>query len=571
MKLKNHFLSLSALLAMGMGATSAWAEEVKLSGDATNGYYVNMPTPSSTENTIVTNTLSIPDEVKTFKVYNDKGPNESFTASSCNSMKCSAQISLIPPDGYFIHLSGSFSYNQGPAAYLATFSGNETVTTLTNSLLYLKADTTGLKSWTSGPMQIAFYSEKNSSGKGMDLTIDVAMDIGNNGLGAYSFPASVGYLELHASPTTSSATQVNKTTTLTAPEGSLIYVTFNDTLESGDYISVYDGGSSSSPVLLNKSGANNETVHSSSNKLTIGVSSDVGGLDHILRAYVHVVKKNTSLSTTGIDIYKHDNGDFAVAKIIDGEYENSSAVSIPSAINVDVIEYNREFAANTMETIVLPFSLPSGATTNAKFYYLQKVVQPTGVCAWKATLKRVATPEANKPYAIKILDGGTELQIDLGGNKATFQTSETVEQTDATGKWIFKGTYQYKVWNASDTELGLAYALAKENGTNYSAGQFVKIGEGASAAPMRAYMRKVDANVRLSRPLAMGEVSSIENMPETIDVELVDEDEQTTAISRMNTVTGAIKIDRWFDLKGRSTNHKPTTKGAFFNKKGIAK
>ena len=88
---------------------------------------------------------------------------------------------------------------------------------------------------------------------------------------------------------------------------------------------------------------------------------------------------------------------------------------------------------------------------------------------------------------------------------------------------------------------------------------------------MRAYLSKANPGVALSRPLAKGEVSSIENLPESIDVNFIDEEEKTTAIGRMNTVTGAIKIDRWFDLKGRSTNHKPTTKGAFFNKKGIAK
>ena len=88
---------------------------------------------------------------------------------------------------------------------------------------------------------------------------------------------------------------------------------------------------------------------------------------------------------------------------------------------------------------------------------------------------------------------------------------------------------------------------------------------------MRAYVRKVNADVRLSRPLAKGEVSSIEDLPESIDVEFVDEGEKPMAIGRMNTVTGAIKINRWIDLKGRSTNHKPTTKGVFFNKKGIAK
>ena len=220
------------------------------------------------------------------------------------------------------------------------------------------------------------------------------------------------------------------------------------------------------------------------------------------------------------------------------------------------------------------------STTNGKFYRLKKIEQVTGDCRWKATMTWIrakdatALPAANTPYAV-IVPSGTELWFKLNGNKTTIQTGTLVNQVDATGKWTFKGTYEYKAWESADDGIGLDYAIAKTAGDGYKAGDFVKVGAGSSSAPMRAYISK-DPNMQLqpvgnARPLAMGEVRSIDNLPESIDVEFVDEDEKTTAIGRLNTVTGAIKIDRWFDLKGRSTNHKPTTKGAFFNKKGIAK
>ena len=589
MKLKSQFLSLSALLAMGM-ATTAWAQDqtttATLTPDGNGGYFVNMPTPLSGNNKI-TATLNISENVKNFKVYDDGGANGPFTSTSgcTTSADCSTYLQLNAPDGYFLHLTGSIASNgdsegknptagSGDVAHLKVYNGTQAVY---NKWEINPAGNVDLiESWTLNQMLLQFHTDhvSGTNGAGLNLTIEVAMDIGQGGQGSYTFPSSVNHLELHASPTTNvnepTGKAFEKKTVLTAPSGSFMYLAFNDTLAEGDSVIVLNGGLNSTDTLLKKSDVNNDTVFSSSNVLTVCVKASDNGLDKILRSIAYVLSKNTELSTAGIDFYTNEASGYTVAKISDIE---TGTVSIPNTVEVDSIVFNRTFKANTKETIVLPFSLPEGAMTNAKFYYLRKVVQQEDVCAWKATLKRVTTPKANKPYAIVIENNETELRIDLNGGKATFQTAATVEQTDSTGNWIFKGPYQDKIWGDNDNEIGLAYALAKDDDANgrISAGQFVKIGAKSSAAPMRAYMRKVDENVRLSRPLAKGEVSSIESLPEVIDVELVDEDDKPMAIGRMNTVTGAIKINRWIDLKGRSTNHKPTTKGVFFNKKGIAK
>ena len=567
MKLKNQFLRLFALLGLSMATTTAWAatETVPLSlqGDAISGFFVNLPNPSTNSSTKITATLTVPEGVKSFKVYDNGGVNESSSSYPCTDRNCSVRLVVTPQAGDFLHLSGSVT---GSNLYLVVDAGSEPLNiTNTQPAIYAKSTAT-VKAWTyNEPMQIEFWEDDKAGGKNLDLTIDVALDIGPRGPGGYSFTDGIDYLEMHASKTES---KVNKTTTLTSPAGTMMYVTFDDELAEGDTVAVLNGESNSTDTLLKVTKAtNNDVVYVSSNKATICVNTNDNGLDNILRAYARVLTKNAA-STAGVDFYKNEATGYTVAKISDIA---TGTVSIPNAVNVDAIIYDRTFKANTKETIVLPFSLPEGATTNAKFYYLRKVVQQEDVCAWKATLKRVTAPKANKPYAIVIENNETKLRIDLNGGKATFQTAATVEQTDSTGNWIFKGTYQDKTWEFGNEEIGLAYALAKDGGEGFYAGQFVKIGEKSSAAPMRAYMRKVDENVRLSRPLAKGEVSSIESLPEVIDVELVDEDDKPMAIGRMNTVTGAIKINRWIDLKGRSTNHKPTTKGVFFNKKGIAK
>lgn len=474
MKLKKQFLSLFALLGLSMAATSAWATTVTLSGNAQEGYYVNIPETGTDE-------LLIPNNVSEFKVYDYAGIDDDATEE-------------------------------------------------VEGLVYSTS------------------SEKN------------------------------GFL------------------LLTAPENSILRVSgrmirgekSGNTSAAQPYIVVYDGANNSADALIpltyiDGSGVLNLPTKNSTGRdlyIRFRIRASSGSLgSEGLDLKIQVLKKN---STAAIDIYKQDNNGYGIAQI-NGDYNGSDEVSISTAIKVDSIVYNRTFTAGTPSTIVLPFSLPNTATTNAKFYYLKQVVKVDNECKWKATFRNItldnanALPAANTPYAV-IVPNATKLQFYLNGGQATFLTDDIAEQYDNTKKWIFKGTYQYKTWESNDPELGLAYALAAADDLDgaYTAGQYVKVGAGSYAIPMRAYIRKVDAYVTLQsvangRPLAQSEISSIESLPESIDVEFIDEEEKTTAIGRMNTVTGAIKIDRWFDLKGRSTNHKPTTKGAFFNKKGIAK
>ena len=572
MKLKNQFLSLSALLAMGMATTSAWAatETVSLSlqGDDISGYFVNLPNPSTNSSTKITATLTVPEGVKSFKVYDNGGVNESSSSYPCTDRNCSVRLVVTPQAGDFLHLSGSVT---GSNLYLVVDAGSEPLNiTNTQPAIYAKSTAT-VKAWTyNEPMQIEFWEDDKAGGKNLDLTIDVALDIGPRGPGGYSFTDGIDYLEMHASKTES---KVNKTTTLTSPAGTMMYVTFDDELAEGDTVAVLNGESNSTDTLLKVTKAtNNDVVYVSSNKATICVNTNDNGLDNILRAYARVLTKNAA-STAGVDFYKNEATGYTVAKISDIA---TGTVSIPNAINVNAIEFSRTFSAGTPSTIVLPFSLPSGATTNAKFYTLRKVVQVENECKWKATMKWIGDgvlPSANTPYAV-IVPSGTELTFNLNGGQASFQTGTIADQTDSTGNWIFKGTYQYIAWTAADYADGLLYGFAGTDETGITRGKFGKVGEGSTAAPMRAYMSKAGSEVRLqpignAHPMARS-VNSID-LPESIDVEFVDDADKPMAIGRMNTVTGAIKIDRWFDLKGRSTNHKPTTKGAFFNKKGIAK
>ena len=575
MKLKKQFLRLFALLGLSMAATSAWADQ-EFDPDVHNeggNYYVNMPQPFATQaEGKSTASWSVPGNVKTFHVYDDGGSNGKFTSTAC-AVGCSSDLLLIAPEGCLFRVKGTLtSGSPGDKANLDVFNGS--VFDNSKSLLYMY--TNGNQSWhTSSGREVLIVfrtsSNANSSSnlEGMDLTVEVipgTLVINTSGSGSYEVSSAAGEFDLQIP-----AGSVNNTTTLTAPAGYVLYVEGGVAVPNGGSVTAYDGANTNASQISATTGAaNTESALSTSNNVTIQVATTGSDFAEAQNVTVHVLKKNTSVSSAAIEIYEQDNSTYKVAKVNDVE---SGSVSI-SSINVNAIEFNRTFTAGTPSTIVLPFQLPDNATTNAKFYYLKNVAKVD--CKWVATFRNIkldntnALPAANTPYGV-IVPQGTELQFNLNGEQATFLTGEIKGQYDDSDDWIFKGTYIYKAWETESDGIGLDYAIAKTVGDGYVAGDFVKVGEGSSAAPMRAYMSKASSSVRLGRPLAMGEVSSIESLPESIDVEFIDEEEKTTAIGRMNTVTGAIKIDRWFDLKGRSTNHKPTTKGAFFNKKGIAK
>lgn len=481
MKLKSRFLSLSAVLAMGV-ATTAWAQTTcpstditfednvaSLEGDASSGYYVNMPKPSSTFCHAVRTTVEIPDGVKTFKVYDDGGANGIFNSPLCGSDGCSINLKLVAPVGYNLRVTGSIITNP---------------------------------------------DDNSASGRYGFL---------------YVFDASVGGKVLHE--------YKGEDHSILDWTGNQMYLRFRSARHDG---------------------------------------TNRDGLD----LTVHVLKKNEAESNAAIDIYDHGDGSaYKVAKIKDIE---SGELSITTPMTVNAVEFERVFTKDVAATTVLPFSLPAGATTNARFYTLKQVEAVDG--KWVATMQWIgskALPQANTPYVVVVKNGcepdkdsydGKSCHLKFSNyNSVTLQTGDIVKKFNPAETWYFTGTYAYRDWAVGDEVLGLAYGYAGPTEVEMYEGQFGRMGSGSSAAPMRAFLSKANASVSLGRPLAKGEVSSIEDMPEVIDVELVDEDEKPMAIGRLNTVTGAIKIDRWFDLKGRSTNHKPTTKGAFFNKKGIAK
>ena len=357
---------------------------------------------------------------------------------------------------------------------------------------------------------------------------------------------------------------------LTVPEGYCIGVsgsTWN--MDEGDSLMIYDGDKN----VIEKFEEQDWWYVSSGRNITLRIKSDGKGSGRGVELLIYTLKHSGS---SAVHVYEYVDDGYKWAEI-DGDYTGTDAVNIPEPIEVSWINFNREFMAGVPSTVVLPFTLPAGTNLNgAKFYYLKNVVQ--NGTTWRATMKWIGEgnlPQANTPYSV--ICQGESLEFNMNHQKAVLQTTELIPVAAAeTDNWLFVGVYAYKTWQESDNDEeirdGLAYAITGHNVNGVPKGTFAKVSSGVNANPMRAYMRKKDKNVQL-QPVAQtirasGASYGLNNIgPEIIEVEFVD-DEKTTAIGRMNTITGEIKIDRWYDLKGRRVNNvKRAAKGAYYGKR----
>ena len=260
---------------------------------------------------------------------------------------------------------------------------------------------------------------------------------------------------------------------------------------------------------------------------------------------------------------------------IDAESDVAVVLSAAKAMEVDAIDFNRELTPNVPATVVLPFTLPEGTTVNADFYQLT-AVQQVGY-SWKATMSYIGDgklPEANTPYVVILHEGYTKLEFNLNGQKAVVQSGAIKNVVTDDGNWSFNGVYAYKEWEKGDKELGLAYAFAGRDEKGVSKGEFAKVGEGAYANAMRAYLRKKDNSVQLvgpqNRPVMNEPVAnySMEFVPESIETEFVKNQSGTTRfVSRVKASIGNYKMSHDYDLKGRNVQDRVKAKGVYYGKR----
>lgn len=283
-----------------------------------------------------------------------------------------------------------------------------------------------------------------------------------------------------------------------------------------------------------------------------------------------------------------ENGDKKYVKTacIDGKSEaRLQTLDIPEDVVVDSIAYNREFAQQKATTVMFPFAISPNNVSTAVFYKTVAIVKYCPQCEWTLEVNKLLstdTLEANKPYIA--WTGSSTLSFNTARYNAelnkiirsitlstkgplsyNFESTITSNGNIQTANWSFVGTYSKITFN-DENKKGIYGFAANAQGSSIQPGQFVKAGTGATVPPMRAYL-KYNAASALAKAAAGTEIAE-ENLPETITVKFIDGDGSTLSIGQMNTITGEISMDenKWFDMKGRVLNKKPTVKGTYYNK-----
>lgn len=177
--------------------------------------------------------------------------------------------------------------------------------------------------------------------------------------------------------------------------------------------------------------------------------------------------------------------------------------------------FERTFNANALNSIVQPFDVPMGSTSEDEFF-VPSIAWDGTKNKWVASANLIAFDQvkANQPYFV--MPKGSHLDVHFS-DSLTLQTAKASKVSED-GQWTFVGMYEFKNW---------APGLKGNR------------------------MKSID-----------------ENLPEDIEVYINrGEDEGPLFVGTINTRTGEFRAatDRWFDLKGRKLNGKPTVKGTYYH------
>ncbi len=252
------------------------------------------------------------------------------------------------------------------------------------------------------------------------------------------------------------------------------------------------------------------------------------------------------------------------AAVINGNYgggdepnsDETDAVEITSDITVNSVTLNRTFNAGKIATLYVPFEIDAENVEGTEVYKFKTVVKSDVDNRWKFKVSTATKVMPNTPYVI--IPEGTQVTFDIT-DPVTLNTTTGGEAT-AANNWEFVGAYQYEKFILDNNNPIYLFADQARDGAKL--GEFVKIADGAHINPMRAYLvyHKSEAMQKSAR----GNFGSGIALPDELDIEIENENGIVVQTGTLNTVTGEVRMDRWFDLKGRKLNAKPTAKGTYY-------
>ena len=280
-----------------------------------------------------------------------------------------------------------------------------------------------------------------------------------------------------------------------------------------------------------------------------------------LTLYPHWVENRDSTKSGAVTIYTYATNGRKEA-VINGAYTGEGTINFTEDETVAAVDFTRVFTPNTMSTLMLPFSIDVSKVNGGKIYRFKRVDvnEETGI--WKVVIGRIYTDQvgANTPYLV--LPSAEKMTFE---GPVTFNTTTTPLENayglEEGSSWEYKGVYAHTDFDEVQ-EDGPMYAFAGQAKNGVKVGQFKKIGAGVKAYPMQAYLVNHDGSALAKS--ASGSLGHSAVLPDVIDIEVEDENGIVVETGKLNTVTGEVRMDRWFDLKGRKLNSRPSVKGTYY-------
>ena len=285
--------------------------------------------------------------------------------------------------------------------------------------------------------------------------------------------------------------------------------------------------------------------------------------DYKLYAY-----NNTLMMKKDYPAIRYITGDGKTTAFIDGEYYGS--IGEVEAKTVDSVVFERKFplSANGYSTIMLPFSAKLNQLSGVKnIYYFRGVEEVNGkmevqVQNIKDGAEDISQVEiqAYRPYLIQMESETLKIKgaVEIKSNNSY--------PVSSSGLWFFNGNDEFLEFTSEHVAGDNIYGFNDQVTEDFkTAGQFVKVGAGATLAPFRAIL--------FTRDIFTPELKE-KNRPATIDVVIVEStngNEHTTVIGSIDTRSGEFKMNRNYDLKGRKLNGTHQARGAYYGKKVLKK
>ena len=253
--------------------------------------------------------------------------------------------------------------------------------------------------------------------------------------------------------------------------------------------------------------------------------------------------------------------------------------------NIKSVTYNRPFNAAQAATVILPFNYTcndSEGSEGGKFYGFKEVTYDYDQHIWVCTMQEpgeegsnnATSLTANTPYLF--MPTGTAMAFPNIGNmtggavtlKPTTENdgvygSATIEDPD---NWEFHGSYKGNTWTNPSNDYGFAATSGTEAGgtATIEAGQFVRFTTNAFIKPMRCYLSYIGTSAP-APARGMTHSAATNDLPASITVRLISRSGNMTAVGTLDTRTGELSFEGWYNMEGVRLNEMPTQKGMYIN------